>query len=377
MYSKLESLRGVAAILVLLYHSHFTFGAASIPFVANSYLCVDFFFILSGFVLSLAYGDKIRSGMPFREYISLRLGRIYPLHLFMLLVLIPYILFKQYMFKAGFGGQDQFEDNNVISFLANLFMVHSMGVLDHLSWNIPSWSISVEFFAYIAFFVFISTLDRRAGIVFPFVVIIPGYLFLLSINEYNKLDITYDYGFIRCIAAFYCGVLLFRLKDPLQSFLSRFNIYALEILSVTLTVVAFIYAREGDLALVATLLSFCFLLMVFASHESGYIGRFLDFTALRNIGIWSYSIYMTHDVILSFFTNIYEVLAKGDPKDIGIWAIGANIGLILITLLVSRFTYIYVEKYFRDKVKPLVHGKTSEQKSVPLVTSGSELPAEK
>ena len=104
MFGKLESLRGIAACAVILFHSSFNFGSEPISFVKNSYLFVDFFFILSGFVMSYAYKNKIAQGLSFSNYILLRLGRIYPLHLFMLLVFIPYVVIKQYLFNAGYGG---------------------------------------------------------------------------------------------------------------------------------------------------------------------------------------------------------------------------------------------------------------------------------
>ena len=52
IYDKLESLRGVAACCVALHHSPFMLGAQPAGFVASSYLFVDFFFILSGFVMT-------------------------------------------------------------------------------------------------------------------------------------------------------------------------------------------------------------------------------------------------------------------------------------------------------------------------------------
>lgn len=360
MYSKLESLRGVAACLVLLFHSHFIVGNKSLDFVKNSYLFVDFFFILSGFVLTLAYADKIRGGLAFREYIALRLGRIYPLHLFMLLVWVPYILGKQYFISAGYGGVDQFEHNNLYSFVSNLFLIQGMGVHDYLSWNHPSWSISVEFFTYIAFFVLLITLDRKGGKIFPWLVIIPGYAFIFSVNTSGQMDGTYDYGFIRCIAAFYCGVLLFRWKDEIERLLARFNIHALEIVAVAFTAAAVSLSHRGDGYLVLTLVSFCVLLMVFASHSHGVVGRLLDTTPLRSIGLWSYSIYLTHNIILSFFSNLWEVVFKTLPRNLGIWAILINIVLLLLTILISRFTYIYIEKYFRDKTKRLVSRRKEE-----------------
>lgn len=106
MFFKLESLRGLAACAVVLYHSPFNVNDAVLGLFRNAYLFVDLFFVLSGFVMAHAYADKIAAGMRFSDYMALRLGRIYPLHLVMLLVWVPYVLIKVWLFHRGFGGTD-------------------------------------------------------------------------------------------------------------------------------------------------------------------------------------------------------------------------------------------------------------------------------
>lgn len=80
----LDSWRGVCACLVAFMHfdvySHFH----TLPFVWNSYLFVDFFFVLSGFVISASYRTRLMLGFGVCKFMLLRFGRVYPLHLFML-----------------------------------------------------------------------------------------------------------------------------------------------------------------------------------------------------------------------------------------------------------------------------------------------------
>lgn len=70
-FSTLDGIRGLAAVSVLLFHSGQAFG--------SGYLGVDLFFMLSGFVLSQAYHDRLRAGMPLRRFAALRLVRVYPM----------------------------------------------------------------------------------------------------------------------------------------------------------------------------------------------------------------------------------------------------------------------------------------------------------
>ncbi|MGI8944324.1 MAG: acyltransferase family protein [Qipengyuania sp.] len=79
----LDSLRGIVACLVVLYHCPDSGLIAANPFVLNSWVFVEFFFGLSGFVISSAYFDKLGQGYSLRRFMLLRLGRLFPLHAFL------------------------------------------------------------------------------------------------------------------------------------------------------------------------------------------------------------------------------------------------------------------------------------------------------
>lgn len=76
-YAFLDELRGLAALIVLLFHVGTRTGAPAIA--ANGYLAVDFFFMLSGFVLAEAYGRKLGADMTFRDFARRRLARMMPI----------------------------------------------------------------------------------------------------------------------------------------------------------------------------------------------------------------------------------------------------------------------------------------------------------
>ncbi|HVT36808.1 MAG TPA: acyltransferase, partial [Nevskiaceae bacterium] len=81
-YFCLDGMRGVAALAVLTAHAAMLFQHTLRQF----YLAVDFFFVLSGFVLAYAYSARLAAGMPAREFIIARLVRIYPLYLIATLI---------------------------------------------------------------------------------------------------------------------------------------------------------------------------------------------------------------------------------------------------------------------------------------------------
>lgn len=81
-YPTLDALRGAAAFAVLFYHlrnigaGHH--GPAVLPIFASGYLAVDLFFVLSGFVISHAYGARLRKSLPFRAFMTARFVRLQP-----------------------------------------------------------------------------------------------------------------------------------------------------------------------------------------------------------------------------------------------------------------------------------------------------------
>src|SRR6266576_119115 len=81
----LDSWRGIAACLVALFHleaySHLVYSHLhGVPFLGNSWLFVDFFFVLSGFVIAANYQQRLLDGFGVGRFLLLRLGRLYPLH---------------------------------------------------------------------------------------------------------------------------------------------------------------------------------------------------------------------------------------------------------------------------------------------------------
>jgi peptidoglycan/LPS O-acetylase OafA/YrhL len=78
-YATLDGLRGVAAVVVVCYHTHLFPGSAAIA--PHGYLAVDFFFMLSGFVIASAYKEKLEAGFTVADFVTQRVIRLYPVAL--------------------------------------------------------------------------------------------------------------------------------------------------------------------------------------------------------------------------------------------------------------------------------------------------------
>ena len=78
-FEALDMLRGLAAVLIVVFHAYWTSDAAN-PW-NKAWLGVDLFFALSGFVLAHAYLGRLRAGMPLTTFMRLRAIRLYPLYI--------------------------------------------------------------------------------------------------------------------------------------------------------------------------------------------------------------------------------------------------------------------------------------------------------
>jgi peptidoglycan/LPS O-acetylase OafA/YrhL len=139
-FISLDTLRGVCAVFVAIFHFSTDATITAIPFIHHGFLFVDFFFVLSGFVIAANYGAKLQSGFPLGKFMSLRFWRLYPLHLFVLLLYAGLVAVKG-------AGNTYPASGFVLSGL--LLQIFSDGQLGN--WNLPSWSIAAEMWAYLVF----------------------------------------------------------------------------------------------------------------------------------------------------------------------------------------------------------------------------------
>ncbi|MBD3729017.1 MAG: acyltransferase [Sphingomonadales bacterium] len=98
----LDSLRGLAALTIVFYHTgDFGWIAGLYPF-RFGWMLVDFFFILSGFVIAMSYGARLAHGYPRGGFLLVRLGRVYPLHIAMVavFVLLEFAVFRPILHES-------------------------------------------------------------------------------------------------------------------------------------------------------------------------------------------------------------------------------------------------------------------------------------
>ena len=155
----LTPLRGIAALWVVLYHYNIWASNLGLDdylqIVDQGYLAVDLFFMISGFVMAHVYRrafvQEIRAN--YLQFLGARVARLYPLHVFILLLFLAAALSARtadYMTSGQFDPIPIDGPRSIVALLANLFMLQGLKA-SALSWNYPTWSISVEFLAYLLF----------------------------------------------------------------------------------------------------------------------------------------------------------------------------------------------------------------------------------
>lgn len=364
-YQALDSWRGVAAILVVVYHGAFA-GPLSVQGVARGgYLWVDFFFVLSGFVIAHAYGDRIGSGRDAAVFLLRRFGRLWPLHATMLMVFLAAEGFA-YAVRVHSGDASVFassaNDNNTASFSANLVLLNAMGLANGLSWNGPSWSIGAEFWAYVAFSGAALLWRGPARLAALAMIAASAGLFLLFCSPHApKMNTTYDFGFVRALYGFFIGALVQAALDASQERNSTLPGATAMELGATFGVILFLMFCSDSALSVAAPLAFAPLVFVFA-QQAGALSTLLGRPIFVRLGMWSYSIYMIHPIINNVWTRAVksgvakfhlaplrpldgfgQLLFTSDSTLENLLLQSSEVALMIAVVTIASFTYDWIE----------------------------------
>lgn len=358
----LDGWRGICALLVALYHFRTTSHIEHWGLVRNSYLFVDFFFVLSGFVVTYAYIDRLRTIEDAGQMVWRRLGRLWPLHVSVLLAFValeistPAMAWLIGVERSAASAFDPSSSALLSAIPTNLLLLQGLGMHDRLTWNFPSWSISAEVWTYLLFALVIVVTRARTVLVALGLIAIAAMLVVTFSNRGIAVD--HDLGLFRCIAGFFVGHLVLRM---MRAWPARARGPALlSELAATGSILAFvIFAGRTPLEFVAPLV-FGAAVWVFA-QERGAVSQFLRTAPLAKLGLWSYSIYMVHSLLIALIHRAATVIEQsarvplthwtgtggesvrvvsfGDP-----WVMsGLVLAYLLAVVVLARFTWASIE----------------------------------
>lgn len=302
----LDGWRGLAALLVALFHLNLYSAIYPLDFVRNGYLFVDFFFVLSGFVITYSYADRLTTLGDWGAFAIRRFGRLWPLHAVVLLAFVAAEGAKAVMASRGasfylppFTGA-----NSLDTLPINLVFGQSFGLIQHLTWNPPSWSICAEFWTYLVFAMVLVVSStwlarfRYAALALVVLVLAASVSIFLLFSQHG-MDASYDLGLVRCLYGFLVGHLTYRLFQvtPKAALDSRFPELAMLIVIVEYVSMA----GRSDYSFFAPLV-FAAVVFVFA-FEAGPVSRLMSNKVNDWLGKVSYSIYMWQAFIIFNFVD--------------------------------------------------------------------------
>lgn len=290
----LTGLRGLAAWWVVLHHFREVLPGGTPGFVrafgTAGYLAVDLFFVLSGFVIAMNYADRFaHSFRGSLTFLGLRLARIYPLHLFMLLVFLANPIALTLFSSAG---PDHYRYGAEYWFLS-LFLVQNWGITDHLQWNAPAWSISTEWFAYLVFpgLAWVTTRVARTAVGSAgWIVALLSTLCVSTMMTATWLgqDVP-GFGLLRCLLEFGAGMCLFRLHAAVPG-------RGIGVTNLAAVASVMLFGAHAVLPVADyVVMPLGFACLIFAlADQRGVPSRLLSSRVLGWLGAISYSTYLVH-----------------------------------------------------------------------------------
>ncbi|WP_179337760.1 acyltransferase family protein [Winogradskyella ludwigii] len=347
----LDAFRGLAALLVFLYHAPNLSILTKNSFIKGSGVFVDLFFVLSGFVIYHNYKNKLYNFNMSKSFILKRFNRLLPLHIYTLLVLLLLEVIKYLAQDYITFSTIPFESNTIASFWPQLFLVNSTPLFCGFNWNGQNWSISAELITYLLFIItsLVWLKKKKLTFLISIVIICLGYLFfVLKYHTYN-IYIDFNFSFIRGFIGFYFGIIIYLLRDTVLSFLNKVSIVLGNLLEgLILIFVIYIVSNMSYYQNYFFIVHIAFGLLIFIfSMEKGLISQFLKLQLFQKLGQWSYSIYLNHTLIIIFYNMILVKTLKVHEA----YIIPSELLLIVVLCLYSAFTYKHIEKRFYKQKK--------------------------
>jgi peptidoglycan/LPS O-acetylase OafA/YrhL len=362
---KIAALAGARAfppLMVVMFHfseGHHYSGFQPLDLLATrGYLWVEFFFVLSGFILTYAYWPRVKDLFTRAGYLAFlraRLIRLYPLHLFMLLLILLIVIGLRAL-AAHSGYPSIFDlkyhqDVSAKGFWLSVFLAHAWNSMGSLTWNGVSWFVSVEFALCLLFPALLWLAEGRLWRGFALIAAgLAGLLALLFTSKHG-LDITFHNGVLRGLSDFSVGMglaVLFRrvkARDRLPDWMhSLLQLLLLSLLAYAVMNTGWSHTRM-DIFTVLPLMTLVFAL----AFDRGIVARALQTRLPQVMGEWSYAVYLGQTAwllaIRFFEQRLYpppDAIVLGTRFSDLIWWL-EPLGLVIMCVLWGGFLAEFIE----------------------------------
>lgn len=369
----LTSLRGIAALIIVVHHFSYstlpkagsTLSAYS-DFFRNGYLWVDFFFILSGFIMTHVYTENFYSKVSldkYRSYLFSRFARIYPLHIFMLLLFVGLEIAKTLLLNTfAFTGKFNFT-----ALFANIFLLQAFDLRCppllwcNTYWNEPAWSISVEFVIYCIFpFLLFILLKNNKNDFIVYSCSLLSILLLITFTRGNLDSIVGIPSIARCGLECVLGIITYKVYRR-GNYKKYFNLNLLTIIAIAWIIMIMNYYWHPFQNFHDWLIlpAFSLVILGVSFNNNSVISKFLNSQLMLYLGTISYSIYMVHWFVqellkILWLYNFHEVFGRTFTNYQALTSLGL---FLMIVLLTASLTYRFIEVPARNYLKSTIMGK--------------------
>ena len=349
----IDSFRGIAALVVVIFHYHHFYLAdnekrSAIPSVETfpfteifesiylyGHWAVELFWVISGFVFYHVY-LKRKSGVI--EFVSFRVARLYPLHIATLI----FVASLQYVSMQTVGHWQIYGNNDPFHFVLQLFLASNWSSVSHgLSYNGPIWSVSLEVAAYAFFFISLATI-RYSPILISLALILASWVLAA---DYPTGTLYLSAAIFQCSCYFFCGGLTYCLSAITYKKPSRFDGISVVLLTPLLILAAINIKGTASYLACMSIVYFATLLEKYFKHCP---------KSLLQLGDLSFSVYLVHVPLQIAFLLILDLAFNGD-RSFADSIITLPI-YIAITIFVAAMTYKYYELPARNLVRNFFDG---------------------
>lgn len=327
----LTPLRGIAALMVVLFHARLLLFpqwmesiAGHTQLIENGYLWVDLFFILSGLVLAHVYGEAFTSPrrISYGRFLWLRLTRVYPLYFVTLVLLVGWELYKARHGVGFYAGPlfKMWEWEGIPPFgspftpaeaLPSALLLMQVVTDQGLTWNFTAWSLSVEWISYLLFPLLIPLAVTRSR--WSHLAPLLALTVLASIvHSRGTLDVTSGALAVgRGVSEFVLGLwLLPRVRAAQRLPMMQRDLPLLIAFVLPFLLMQFTMTPQRTLLLIGAYVLLIWIAAAQGERQSPLL-RLLDNRFTNWLGDLSYSIYLLHALVLLTGCELAHYLAPG------------------------------------------------------------------
>ncbi len=343
-YPSIQILRGVAAILVVLYHSiansknHLNFTPLN-NFFNFGFVGVDFFFVLSGFIITYVHFNDLKFSKNLEYFLKRRLIRLFPIYWLVALLTLMIYISSTPAYLRDLGLTMDLRNPLILQYLIKCFFLIPQEIPYLVG---PSWSLSYELYFYLVFAFSIVLGYKFAKYLLPlWALIIIVYNLTTHHNNFFYLDFLLNI----LILEFLVGCLLAYLV--IRKFQFRY-IYIFLVMAITLTLIYLEVDIQG-LSYERNIYSVLLFSLFFASMTFVAVKFDTDYPNIKYskllllIGDASYSIYLIHNMTLSALTRSCAIVLKKFNLSFSLTFL--NILIIIAVIITGVILHLTAEKY--------------------------------